>query len=83
MSRVAAIAILSALLAACGGEGSARASAEVPAPAAESAASEPLPPEIAQLLRQGPGGAPSDDFALDLEGDRPLPLRIVLEPPAR
>lgn len=81
MSRVAAIAILSALLAACGGERAARASAE-PAPVDGSAASEPLPPEIAQLLLQGPGGAVQDDFELDLEGDRPLPLRIVLEPPA-
>lgn len=81
MTRAAVIALMCILLAACGGE---RSTARVrkpvgpqpPAPAEAGA----MTPELAELLRQGPGGPAEGDLGIDLEGDRPIALRIVLPP---
>jgi hypothetical protein len=81
--RVAATAILCSLLAACGAERAPTRAAGEPPPDAPPPSAEALPPEVAELLRKGPGGLLPDDLQLDLQGDAPLPLRIVLEPPAR
>ena len=80
-----AIGVALAALACGGGEVHSAASAHPsgPAPANEVAsASEPvstLPPEIAEILRSGPGGPIQDEgFVLDPEPDAERPLRIVL-----
>jgi hypothetical protein len=82
--RAAAIAILCSLLAACGAERvPTRADSGGQTGAQATAASEPLTPEIAELLRRGPGGPVRDDFGLDLESEQPLALGIVLDSPSR
>jgi hypothetical protein len=83
MTRPTAIALVLGLLAACGGE-RAPARSRTAARSQVPPAAEALPPEVARLLLQGPGGPAADDgFQLDLEGDRPIALRIVLDSPAR
>jgi hypothetical protein len=85
MARAIAVVVLFALLAGCGvGERRVRSGSE-PARAEANEPHEPgaLPPEIADLLLQGPGGSAAErEIAFEIGDDSPVPLRITFESPA-
>lgn len=82
MARIVTVSVLSALLAAWVGceTGETRgASGPARAVTVEQTPPDALSPELTAILRQGPGGPVLED-GVDLDGDAPLALRIVLEP---